>query len=119
MDKTKIRAFADKVYADMAGTMAVGMAYVGVKCGLFRAMAGKGPMTAAEVAQASRLQPRYVEEWLKGMTCSGYLVYDPTAGTFQLDDEAGFLLASEGTDHFMGGLLLFAPALMRVAPQVG
>ena len=36
MDKTKVRAFADKVYADMAGTMAVGMAYVGVKRGLFR-----------------------------------------------------------------------------------
>jgi hypothetical protein len=60
MDKTKVRAFADKVYADMAGTMAVGMAYVGVKRGLFRAMARKGPMTAIDIAQASRLQPRYV-----------------------------------------------------------
>jgi 2-polyprenyl-3-methyl-5-hydroxy-6-metoxy-1,4-benzoquinol methylase len=118
MDKTKIRAFADKVYADMAGTMAVGMAYVGVKRGLFRVMAGKGPMTAAQVAQASRLQTRYVEEWLKGMTCAGYLVYDPTAETFHLGDEAAFLLGSEGTDHFMGGLFLFAPALLRVAPQV-
>ena len=87
MDKAKVRAFADKVYADMAGTMAVGMAYVGVKRGLFRAMAGKGPMTAVHVAQASRLQPRYVEEWLKGMTSAGYLVYDPAAETFQLADE--------------------------------
>ncbi len=103
MDKTKIRAFADKVYADMAGTMAVGMAYVGVKRGLFRAMAGKGPMTATEVAQASRLQKRYVEEWLKGMTCAGYLVYDPTAGTFQLTEESAFLLASENTDHLWAG----------------
>lgn len=118
MDKTKIRAFADKVYADMAGTMAVGMAYVGVKRGLFRAMAGKGPMTAAQVAQASRLQPRYVEEWLKGMTCAGYVAYDPAIGTFQLGDESAFLLASEGSDHFMGGLFLFAPALLRVAPMV-
>lgn len=41
MDQTKIRAFANKVFADTARTMAVGMAYVGVKCGLFRAMAGK------------------------------------------------------------------------------
>ena len=35
MDKTKIRVFADKVHADMAGAMTVGMAYVGVKRGLF------------------------------------------------------------------------------------
>ena len=115
MDKTKVRAFADRVYADMAGTMAVAMAYVGVKRGLFRAMAGKGPMTAVSVAQASRLQPRYVEEWLKGMTSAGYLVYDPAAETFQLADENAFLLASESTDHFMGGLFLIEPALLRVA----
>ena len=118
MDKTKVRTFADKVYADMAGTMAVGMAYVGVKRGLFRVMADKGPMTAVHVAQASRLQPRYVEEWLKGMTCAGYLVYHPTAETFQLPDENAFLLASESTDHFMGGLFPFAPALLHVAPMV-
>jgi 2-polyprenyl-3-methyl-5-hydroxy-6-metoxy-1,4-benzoquinol methylase len=118
MDKTKVRAFADKVYADMAGAMAIGMAYLGVKRGLFRAMAGKGPMTAVSVAQGSRLQLRYVEEWLKGMTCAGYLIYDPAAETFQLADENAFLLASEGTDHFMGGLFLMAPALMRVAPMV-
>ena len=65
MDKTKIRVFADKVHADMAGAMTVGMAYVGVKRGLFRAMSGKGPMSAAHVVQASGLHPRYVEEWLK------------------------------------------------------
>jgi hypothetical protein len=118
MDKTRVRAFADKVYADMAGTMAVGMAYLGVKRGLFRTMAGKGPMTAVQVAQVSRLQPRYVEEWLKGMACAGYLAYDPAAETFELVDERAFLLASEGTDHFMGGLFLFAPALLRVAPMV-
>jgi hypothetical protein len=57
MDKTKIRVFADKVYADMAGAMTVGMAYLGVKRGLFRAMAGKGPMGAADVVQASGLHP--------------------------------------------------------------
>jgi len=118
MDKTRVRAFADKVYADMAGTMAVGMAYLGVKRGLFRTMAGKGPMTAVQVAQVSRLQPRYVEEWLKGMACAGYLAYDPAAETFELVDERAFLLASEGTDHFMGGLFLFAPTLLRVAPMV-
>ena len=118
MDKIKIRAFADKVYADMAGAMTTGMAYVGIKRGLFRAMAGKGPMGTAEVVQASGLHHRYVEEWLKGMTAGGYLIYDPTVETFQLPDEHAFLVASEGTDHFMGGLFLIAPALLRIAPKV-
>jgi hypothetical protein len=43
VNKDKVKAFADKVYGDTAGAMAVGMAYVGVKTGLFRAMEGKDP----------------------------------------------------------------------------
>jgi 2-polyprenyl-3-methyl-5-hydroxy-6-metoxy-1,4-benzoquinol methylase len=118
MDRDKVKQFADRAFADMAGAMTAGMAYLGVKTGLFRAMAGKGPMIAAEVASASKLQPRYVEEWLKGMASAGYLEYDRAAQSFRLPDEHAFLLASDGTDHFAGGLFLFAPVLLRVAPQV-
>ena len=60
MDKDRTKAFADKVFADMAGAMTAGMGYVGVKTGLFRAMAGKGPMRAEEVAREANLVPRYV-----------------------------------------------------------
>src|SRR5476651_967377 len=76
MNKDKVKTFADKVYGDMAGAMGVGMAYIGVKTGLFRAMQGRGAMQAGEVTAATGLQPRYVEEWLKGMTACGYLEYD-------------------------------------------
>jgi hypothetical protein len=41
MDKDKVKTFADKVFADMAGAMTAGMGYVGTKTGLFRNMAGK------------------------------------------------------------------------------
>ena len=118
MNKETVNAFVEKVYADMAGTMAVAMAYVGVKMGLFQTLAGKGPMRCEQVAKSSGLQPRYVEEWLKGMTSARYLDYDPVSQTFNLPDERAFLLASEGTDHFMGGLFLMAPVLLGVAPRV-
>jgi len=118
VDKDRVKSFADHVFADMAGAMVVGMGYLGVTTGLFRAMADKGPMTLADVVMASGLQPRYVEEWLRGMSCAGYLDYDAEAQTFRLPDEHAFLLASEGTDHFMGGLYAMAPVLLRVAPKV-
>ena len=118
MNKDQVKAFADKVYGDMAGAMAVGMAYVGVKTGLFRALAGKGHLHTDEVVRATDFHPRYVEEWLKGMAAAGYLNYDPTERTFQLPEEHAYLVASEGTDHFMGGLFYFAPVLLRVAPKV-
>jgi len=118
MNKENIKAFAEKIYGDMAGAMTVGMAYVGVKTGLFHAMDGKGPMRVDAVVKASGLDPRYVEEWLKGMAASGYLLYDPATETFLLPEEHAYLLASEGTDHFMGGLFYFAPVLLGVAPKV-
>ena len=118
MDKDKAKVFADKVFADMAGAMTAGMGYVGVKTGLFRAMAGKGPMRAEDVVRESRLTPRYVEEWLKGMTCAKYLDYDAAGQTYCLPDEHAFLLASDDTDHFMGGLFGMVPVLLRLAPDV-
>lgn len=118
MNKEKIKGFADKVNTDMAGAMLMGMAFLGIETGLFRAMAGKGAMSVDAVAATSGLQKRYVEEWLKGMTTGGYLDYDGSAGTFTLPEEHSFLLASEGTDHFMGGLPLVAIPMLRVAPKV-
>jgi len=118
MDKDKIKAFSDKVFGDMAGAMTAGMGYVGVRTGLFRLMAGKGPMRVEDVVSASKLQPRYVEEWLKGMTSAKYLDYDPANETYRLPDEHAYLLASDETDHFMGGLFGMVPVLLRVAPDV-
>ena len=100
----------------MAGAMTAGMVYVGLQTGLFRIL--KEPMTAAAVARSSGLHPRYVEEWLKGMTSAGYLGYDPAKETFTLPEEHAYFLASEGTDHFVGGLFAMVPPLMRVAPDV-
>ena len=118
MDRERAKLVADKLFRDMAGAMTAGMVYVGTRTGLFRAMQGAGPMRLEEVVRASSLQPRYVAEWLKGMAAAGYLAYDPKAATYALSDEHAYFLASEGTDHFAGGLFEMVPVLMRVAPRV-
>lgn len=118
MQKEKLTAFLQKLYADMAGAMSAGLCYIGLKTGLFHVMANKGPLTQEQIIEASQLQPRYVEEWLKGMVAGGYLEYDAKALTYQLPDEHAYLLASEGTDHFAGGLFHMLPVSLAVAPKV-
>lgn len=118
IDKEKARQALDKLFGDMAGAMSAGMAYVGVRTGLFRAMQGKGPMRLDDVVRASGLQPRYVEEWLKGMASAGYLDYDAAKKTFALPEEHAYFLASDDTDHFVGGLFAAVPPMLRVAPDV-
>jgi ubiquinone/menaquinone biosynthesis C-methylase UbiE len=118
MDREKTKLVAEKLFRDMAGAMTAGMVYVGTRTGLFRAMQGKGPMRLEDVVRESRMQARYVEEWLKGMASAGYLGYDPHAQTYSLSEEHAYFLASEGTDHFAGGMFEMVPVLMRVAPKV-
>lgn len=118
MDKEKIKAFADRVYTDMAGAMTAGLGYVGVKTGLFGAMSGKGPLRLPQVVEASGLHSRYVQEWLSGLASAGYLHYDPAAETFELPDEHAYLLASEGTDHYVGGMYVMATVLLGLAPEI-
>jgi 2-polyprenyl-3-methyl-5-hydroxy-6-metoxy-1,4-benzoquinol methylase len=118
IDKQKAKEALDQVFRDMAGAMTAGMVHVGITTGLFRAMANRGAMNAEAVIKASKLQPRYVEEWLKGMVASGYLSYDPAAQTYALSEEHAYFLASDDTDHFVGGLFAMVPPLLRVAPQV-
>jgi 2-polyprenyl-3-methyl-5-hydroxy-6-metoxy-1,4-benzoquinol methylase len=118
VDRQKAKEALDQVFRDMAGAMTAGMVHVGIKTGLFRAMADRGAMSADAVIKASRLQPRYVEEWLKGMVAAGYLSYDPAAQTYTLSEEHAYFLASDDTDHFVGGLFAMVPPLLRVAPEV-
>jgi 2-polyprenyl-3-methyl-5-hydroxy-6-metoxy-1,4-benzoquinol methylase len=118
VDREKVRQALDKVFRDMAGAMTAGMVYVGVKTGLFKVMRSRGALSVGQVVALSKLQPRYVEEWLKGMVAAGYLDYDPAAQTYALPEEHAYFLASDDTDHYVGGLFAMVPPLMRVAPEV-
>ncbi|MEQ8230691.1 MAG: methyltransferase domain-containing protein [Gammaproteobacteria bacterium] len=118
MNKEKMKSMAERVFRDVAGGMAAGLAWLGTETGLFRALAGAGPMTADALAAQTGLVPRYVDEWARAMVAAGYLDYEPADDTFTLPEEHAYLLASDETDHFMGGLFGMVPPLMTVAPRV-
>jgi 2-polyprenyl-3-methyl-5-hydroxy-6-metoxy-1,4-benzoquinol methylase len=94
------------------------MALVGTRTGLFNAMKSRGSMRADEIINVSKLERRYVEEWLKGMASAGYLDYDAAHDTYALSEEMAYFVASEGSDHFVGGMWEMVPPLLRQAPKV-
>lgn len=118
MQKDKLKSFTARLFDDMAGAMTAGLAYLGTTTGLFRVMADNGAMSAEDLAARSGLQLPYVAEWLNGMAAAGYLDYDTAAETFELPEEHAFLLASDGSDHYAGGLFHMVPSLLAVAPRV-
>ena len=118
MDKQRMKTMAERVFRDVSGAMATGLAWLGTETGLFRALGDGAPRTAAALAAECGLVERYVEEWARGMVAAGYLDYDEDTACFRLPPEHAWLLASDGTDHFMGGLFAMVPPLMQVAPRV-
>lgn len=118
MDKAKTQQFMMKIIGDVGSSVAAGLVFIGDRVGLFRAMAADEPLQLDEVVAKTGLQARYVEEWLAGMVVAGYLTYDPEAHTYTLPEEHAYFLASEGTDHFLGGLYRGLPRMLGTAPQV-
>ena len=118
MDKAKSQAFMLKVVGDLATASAVSLVYVGDRVGLFRAMAGAGPLSREQLEQRTGIHPRYLEEWLASMFCNGYLEHDAEADTWCLPDEHAVFFANAASEYYLGGLFKGAPALAAMAPKV-
>nr|WP_323445513.1 class I SAM-dependent methyltransferase [Streptomyces sp. YSPA8] len=81
-------AFLDRVFAD-AATAATGLSVsLGDRLGLYRAMAGAGPLTAAALAARTGTQELYVREWLHTQVGAGYVRAVPLDGS-GTGDESG------------------------------
>lgn len=115
MDMNKVHDMAVRVITDTGGAFTVTLGYIGDRLGLFKAMAGAGPMTSAELAKKTKLNERYVREWLRSMVASEYIESDPKAGTYHMTEEQAFVLANEDSPMFVGGALQFtAPSICNV-----
>lgn len=118
MDKEKSTNFMLKVVGDVATAMAAGLMVVGDKAGLFKAMAGAGPLGTAELADKSGVRERYVQEWLASMAGAGYVEYDAASERFTLPDEHAQFLTNPNSEYYLGGLFGGLPGLMAMAPKL-
>jgi 2-polyprenyl-3-methyl-5-hydroxy-6-metoxy-1,4-benzoquinol methylase len=118
MDEKKIGEIAFRVVGDMGGAFAIAQGYIGDRLGLFKAMAGAGPLSSQELADKTGLNERYVREWAKGSVAAEYIDQDPGTGKFIMTDEQAFVLADEDSPMFIAaGFQFTMPSLYRV-PQV-
>ena len=101
VDETKLNAFVEHAFYDLsAGYMGVMMS-LGHKLGLYRAMAGKGPLSAEQVAQRADCDARYVREWLNSQVAGHYLEYHADSRRYEMSPEQAVVLADENSPCFM------------------
>lgn len=91
-----VRAFALRVWNYKQGEEVSLMIHLGDRLGLYRAMAGAGALTPAELAARTGLHERWLLEWLRSQAAAG-LLDTPDGDTFALPAEAVPVLADETT----------------------
>ena len=94
MDETKMMEFVGQAVGDVGAVLGGAMVVIGDKLGLYRSMAGAGPLTPAELADRTGTAERYVREWLSAQAARGYVSYDGD-GRFSLPDEHADPLTDE------------------------
>jgi SAM-dependent methyltransferase len=101
VDEEKLNQFVAKTVADLAAGYGGVMTVLGNKLGLYKAMAGAGPLDSSEVAQRSGCAERYVREWLNSQAAAGYVVYHAASATYELTPEQALVLADNDSPVFM------------------
>jgi 2-polyprenyl-3-methyl-5-hydroxy-6-metoxy-1,4-benzoquinol methylase len=117
VDETKLMEFVGQALGDMGGALTATLVNIGDRLGLYRAMAGAGPVTAADVAAKTSTVERYVAEWMAAQAASGYLSYEGE-GRYQLADEQAEALTNEMSPACVLGGFQIVTSAMRAEPKV-
>jgi len=118
VDEAKLHDFMNRAVLDLGAAMSAALSLVGDQLGLYKAMAGAGPLTPAQLAGRTNTHERYVREWLGNQAAGGYVTYDAAAGTYTLPPEQAMALADENSPVFIGGAFQVIAALFKAAPRM-
>jgi SAM-dependent methyltransferase len=104
IDPAKLEAFMGQAVLDMGAVISAPLFLIGEKLGLYKAMAGAGPLTSQQIAERAAADERNVREWLGNQAAGGYVTYDPESDRYTLPDEHALALADEDSPFYILGV---------------
>jgi 2-polyprenyl-3-methyl-5-hydroxy-6-metoxy-1,4-benzoquinol methylase len=103
IDTDALMQFVFRAVEDVGATLNTALVVMGDRLGWYRAMAGAGPLTSAELASRTGTAERYVREWLNAQAAGGFVEYDPDTGGYTLPPEQAVALTDENSPAFLPG----------------
>ena len=101
VDRIKLESFLVRAVGDLSAGYGGVMVSLGSKLGLYKTMAGAGPISAGELAARAGCAERYVAEWLNAQAAGGYVAYHAASDTYELSPEQAMVLADEDSPVFI------------------
>ena len=114
----KLDALMSKMLVDVGAAIGASLMLIGDKLGLYKALARGGPMTSAELANATSTTERYVREWLAAQAAAGYVDYDSSSAKFSMSPEQAMVFADEESPVFMGAVGDLVAATILDEPKI-
>jgi SAM-dependent methyltransferase len=118
IDGAKLEAFVFRAVDEIGATLNAALVVMGDKLGLYRALAGAGPLTPEELAQRTGTAERYVREWLNNQAAGGYVEYDPSTGRYTLPPEQAVALTDESSPAYIPGFFQIAVGSVLDSPRI-
>ncbi len=118
INEEKLNQLLGKFVTDFGAAFHAGLVVIGENLGLYKALAGTEPLTAAELAKRTSTNERYVREWLNAQAAGGYVEYDAASNRYYLSDEQAFALADETSPAYLPGAFLVAVSALRAVPKL-
>jgi SAM-dependent methyltransferase len=118
IDGQKLEQFVFRAVDEVGATLNAALVVMGDKLGLYRALAGAGPLTPVELARRAGVNERLVREWLNAQAAGGYVEYDPNGGTYNLPPEQTVALTDESSPAYLPGFFQVALGSVIDSPHV-
>jgi len=118
IDGDKLMQFVFRAVDEVGATLNTALVVMGDRLGLYRALAGAGPLSPAELAERTATAERYVREWLNAQAASGYVEYDPESSSYTLPPEQAVALTEPGSPAYLPGFFQIALGAVLDSPKI-
>lgn len=118
INEEKLNQLLGRFVTDFGAAFHAGLVVIGESLGLYKALAGTEPLTAAELAERTNTHERYVREWLNAQAAGGYVEYEAATNRYFLSEEQAFTLADETSPAYLPGAFLVAVSALRAVPKL-
>jgi SAM-dependent methyltransferase len=118
LDFDKLMQFVFNAVDEVGATLNTALVVMGDRLGLYRALAGAGPLTPGELARRTGTAERYVREWLNAQAAGGYVEYEADTGRYTLPPEQTAALTDESCPAYLPGFFQIALGSVIDSPRI-
>ncbi len=118
IDGDRLMAFVHRAVDEVGAALNTALVVMGDELGLYRAMAGAGPIDPPELAERAGIAERYAREWLNAQAAGGFVTYDPATGRYELPPEHAVALTDESSPAYLPGFFQIALGSVLDAPRI-